>query len=68
MDTKQDKCLECGKWIKSGREVMMELDTNTGKYYRDGIPANGLSQGWFQFGADCARKLNGQRARLLREI
>lgn len=52
-------CDHCGKPIKSGR-VPLELDQRIGEYHDFGnVPAD-MSQGWFDFGPDCAKKLRAR--------
>lgn len=55
-----DQCDCCGKAIKPGRTVWLELDHRIDGYHDyENVPET-LSQGWFPFGPTCA-------ARLLRE-
>lgn len=53
-------CYKCGKVIKPGTAVMLELNTYTGVFSSKGdIPAD-ESQGWFEFGPDCGPKSDGR--------
>ena len=52
-------CERCGRTIKPGQEVWVEMGTN-GTYYADGVPEGVESQGCFLFGSDCARKVKAQ--------
>jgi hypothetical protein len=55
-----DQCDCCGRTIKPGRVVWLELDHRVGGYHDyENVPEQ-MSQGWFPFGPACA-------ARLLRE-
>jgi hypothetical protein len=48
-------CLRCGR--KLDAKVQLELDQRTNEYHDfGGVPAN-CSQGWFDFGPDCAEAL-----------
>jgi len=54
-------CAECGKLLKKGKAVWLELVQGTSDYYFHGIPKEVLekgrtSQGWHPFGSDCAKK------------
>lgn len=55
-----DQCDCCGRAIKPGRTVWLELDTRIGGYHDYENVPEPMSQGWFPFGPACA-------ARLLRE-
>lgn len=48
-------CNSCGREIKPGREVWLELNTETGEYTDQPVPEE-HSQGAFVFGTDCAKK------------
>jgi hypothetical protein len=54
-------CSECEREIKKGREVWLELNGRTGELATEGQGhewSDGPdSQGWFPFGADCAKRL-----------
>jgi hypothetical protein len=53
------RCTWCGKRLR-GEPVMLELDQRTNTYHADGVPAE-FSQGWFPFGADCAKTVQAKR-------
>ncbi len=56
-------CIRCGKGLDPARQVMLELDQRIDEYHDfGGVPENS-SQGWFEFGPDCAAVLRA-RARL----
>lgn len=55
--TSEYYCTRCGERLNENRAIWLELDTNTGLYHREGqIPTGGLSQGFFIFGAACAKR------------
>lgn len=55
-----ERCYRCGRPIKPGAAVSLELNTNTGIFSSKGdIPAD-ESQGWFDFGPECGPKSDGQ--------
>jgi len=51
-----ESCEKCGAVLLPGREVWLELDSTTGKWWPEGAVPDERSQGCFAFGADCARK------------
>lgn len=53
------RCYRCGKVIKPGTAVALELNTYTGIFTAKGVPAD-ESQGWFDFGPECGPKSEGQ--------
>ena len=60
-DDERHECTECGRLLKKGKVVWLELVQETGDYYLHGIPKEILkkgrtSQGWHPFGLDCAKK------------
>lgn len=60
-------CDHCGKPIKGGR-VSLELDQRIDEYHDFGnVPAN-KSQGWFDFGPNCARKLRAKAKAALAKL
>jgi hypothetical protein len=55
MPDRDRSCKRCGKKHLCAF-VWLELDTYTGKYHEPGsLPPDGLSQGLFAFGAQCAK-------------
>ena len=52
-------CEHCGRPIKAGR-VSLELDQRTNEYHDFGGVPEDRSQGWFDFGPDCAKKLRAR--------
>jgi hypothetical protein len=52
-------CLRCGKKIKGG-SVSLELDRRTNEYHDFGGVPESKSQGWFDFGSDCAKILRNR--------
>ena len=52
----QDECQCCGKRIKAGKEVMLELDQRDSTYHDFGDVPDDKSQGFFPFGASCAKR------------
>jgi len=49
-------CERCGVDLTGQRVASLELDQRTGTFTdAENIPP-GFSQGWFEFGIDCARK------------
>jgi len=60
-ENEEHHCTECGKLLKPGKAIWLELVQETGNYYFHGIPKEVLkkgyvSQGWHPFGSDCAKK------------
>lgn len=56
----QGHCLRCGKKLRE--IVQLELDQRTNEYHNFGGVPDNESQGWFEFGPDCAELLR-HRAR-----
>ena len=51
-------CNRCDKPLEPKAAVWLELNTYTGIYHSTGqFPEDGLSQGCFEFGATCAKKI-----------
>lgn len=48
-------CDRCTQPLSEADAVWLDLNSRTNQYSRDGWPAE-VSQGWFAFGAACARK------------
>lgn len=50
-------CVKCGKPLTERTRVWLELDQRTQSFhdFRD-VPES-RSQGWFEFGSDCAEKM-----------
>ncbi len=52
-----DACERCERVLDPKQIVWLELDTNTNLFHRpENFPADGLSQGLFTFGRDCAKR------------
>ena len=51
-------CTKCGKRLDESKMVLIELSETDGRYYPKGIPIGHISQGYFEFGNDCAKKPN----------
>ena len=49
-------CVECGKDLKEKDIVWLELNMDTGQYSKERLPEN-ISQGMFEFGKTCAKKV-----------
>ncbi len=58
-------CYNCGKPIKDGRIVWLELDGYHATWHRPGEVPEEHSQGGFEFGADCAKRVLCGQARPL---
>lgn len=55
-------CECCGRKLNPKTMVWLELSTHTGQWHDDVTPCPPEeSQGWFAFGAACARKIIRQR-------
>lgn len=54
-----ERCYKCGKKIKPGTAVSLELNAHTGVFSSAGCPES-ESQGWFDFGPECGPKSDGQ--------
>lgn len=50
-------CEECGKILKEGEEIWLELSIDDGNYYTDNFPVDHKSQGLFPFGKSCAKRV-----------
>ncbi len=62
MKTEKIHCERCGEMLTYNRIVWLELDTNTGLFFRDGeFPKSGKSQGLFPFGKACAHFQLGEK-------
>lgn len=55
-------CIRCGKRLTDDERVWLELDQRIDEYHDFGGVPDNETQGWFEFGADCAKVLR-QRAR-----
>ena len=54
-----DHCTRCGKRIRKGSAVWLDLHIETGEYQPPGVELpRELSQGGFVFGPDCAKHPN----------
>lgn len=62
----QGHCLRCGKKLR--QIVQLELDQRVNEYHNFGGVPDGESQGWFEFGPDCAEILCQRARALLREL
>jgi len=51
----RDTCERCGKPLDHSRSVWLELSFRSGRYAESVPPEE--SQGFFEFGADCARAI-----------
>lgn len=58
---KEGHCYHCGKKLK--KVVQLELNNTTGEFGSFGWDES-ESQGWFDFGPDCAAKLDAHSDRL----
>jgi len=57
-DIDNDCCSKCGKKLNAEKKVWLELSIDDGcVYYPDEFPQDHESQGWFEFGTDCAKKV-----------
>ena len=63
----QNECQCCGKRIKAGAEVMLEHDQRDWTYHDFGDVPDDQSQGWFPFGASCAKRKRAE-AKTKREV
>lgn len=54
MNIRAVRCDHCGKVLKSPA-VPLEFDRRVGEYHDFGGVPDEYSQGWFDFGASCAR-------------
>jgi hypothetical protein len=62
-------CTECGQDLDSSKAVWLELNSHTGRWSRsDGECPASESQGWFIFGAACAKKVLREQRTLLPEV
>lgn len=51
-------CSNCGKKLKSNQTIWLELSTTDGCVYDpEEFPQDQQSQGLFEFGSDCAKKV-----------
>lgn len=51
-------CNKCGKKLNEKKTVWLELSINDGcLYHPEEFPKDHESQGWFEFGQDCAKKV-----------
>lgn len=59
-------CNYCGKRLRS--VVLLELDQRINAYHDfGGVPEN-QSQGWFDFGPDCAKKLREEARKAIQTL
>ena len=57
---KEERCTCCDRSLSRKRIAWLELDQRDWTYHaRQDVPAE-KSQGWFPFGATCARKVNSK--------
>jgi len=51
-------CSNCGKKLNPEKTIFLELSITDGCVYDpDEFPQDHESQGWFEFGKDCAKKV-----------
>lgn len=53
------KCIHCGKKLDPAKAVWLTLDTERNVYTSGEVP-EAHSQGSFEFGAACAKKVDGK--------
>jgi hypothetical protein len=58
---KEGHCYHCGRKLKES--VCLDLNNLTSQWSSKGWPAD-ESQGWFEFGRDCAKKLDSHEQSL----
>jgi hypothetical protein len=58
-------CTHCGKALNEKTMVSLELDQRINEYHDFGNVPEDQSQGWFDFGKDCAAKLRAIAQRKL---
>ncbi len=51
----RNKCERCGEELHPDRETMLELDQRTNTFTNSEDVPEDVSQGWFPFGATCAK-------------
>lgn len=61
----EETCMECGKTIKSGKVIWLEMNMKTGEYKEELLPGE-PSQGMFPFGADCAKTVLKNKGQLIK--
>ena len=66
-DTGPHYCTCCNRKLDKAKEVWLELDQRIGEYHTFGVPPD-VSQGWFVFGAACARRKERAAREQLRGI
>lgn len=49
-------CTRCGRELDPNATVWLELDQRTNTYHDFGDVPEARSQGWFEFGVDCANR------------
>jgi hypothetical protein len=57
MDDEEKYCTCCNRDLTDKGIVMLELDQRTNTYHDFGNVPPDCSQGWFEFGATCAKKM-----------
>lgn len=56
-DIANNCCSKCGKELNSEKKIWLEYSiTDSCVYYPEEFPEDHDSQGWFEFGPDCAKK------------
>jgi len=63
MDTNECTC--CGKKLNPATMVSLELDQRINRFHDFGDVPEESSQGWFDFGAACAKKEKAAARKLL---
>ncbi len=51
----KERCTRCGKPLAPNKVVLLELDQRSNTYHDLRDVPDDKSQGWFPFGADCAK-------------
>lgn len=66
MNERDFYCIRCGEKLDPKKMVWLELNQVTGRYHKPGEVPEDKSQGAFEFGAACARRVLKNGGRLVR--
>jgi hypothetical protein len=61
-------CECCGRELDPAKKVELELDQRIGEHHDFGGVPEDLSQGWFDFGPDCAKKARAKARKAIDRI
>ena len=62
---KEETCLECGKTLKPGKAIWLDMNMRTREFREEPWPEE-ESQGMFPFGQDCVKTILRNKGQLIK--